>query len=248
MASWAERLPRAAIVRRDQATPVTLILPFYQNPQFLRRQIEQWRVYPRDLVNAFSVIVVDDGSPTPAVEALRGVVRPSNFRLFRIEQDIRWNWLAARNIGAYQATDGWLLLTDMDHVLPAETLRSIVYGVHDPETIYVFSRREHTGKAIAPHSASFLMTRAMFWRVGGYDERCSGFYGSDGLWRRRCEQVAPIRLLSDELVRYEFQGDSSTTTYQRKQSQDVGLHALVASFPKGSAPLTMSFAYHEVAL
>src|SRR6185436_13220201 len=120
------------------------------------------------------VIVVDDGSPSKPLALPDDL--PCAIRGFRIERDVPWNWLAARNIGAHHAQDGWLLLTDMDHEVPMATLRAVIWSRHDAAVIYAFSRREHTGELLSPHSASFLMHRDLFWRIGGYDERLSGHY------------------------------------------------------------------------
>jgi hypothetical protein len=172
---------------------------------------------------------------------------PCAVRLFRIGVDIRWNWLAARNIGAFHAAPGWLLLTDMDHVVPAETLRLAMAGELDPSVVYVFGRREHTGERVTPHSASFLLTRHLFWKIGGYDESLSGLYGTDGDWRRRVLHVAPFRRLDADLVRHEYVGDSSTMRYLRKQPEDAQVKARVSQRKPGWRPLTLSFPYHEVA-
>ena len=222
---------------------MTLVVPYYENQTFLQTQTDVWREYPPDLARHLSIVLVDDGSPVPCVKPV-GV--PCALRLFRIEVDVRWNWLAARNIGAHVAADGWLLLTDMDHVLPIGTLDAIVHGAHAPGTVYAFSRREHTGAAVAPHSASFLMTRDTFWNIGGYDEALSGHYGTDGDYRRRMAKVAPLALLRDELVRHEYQGDSSTTRYKRKQPEDAAVKRLIAARRPGWRPRALSFQYHEV--
>lgn len=228
---------------------VTLVYPYYENPRFLHEQLSRWAMVAPELRFFLSAIVVDDGSPnSPASEVLRSVVRPFPIRLFRIEVDVRWNWLAARNIGAHHAPDGWLLLTDMDHVAPAATLETCIYGKQEPGKIYRFSRVEHTGAPIHPHPNSWFMTRAMFWRVGGYDEALSGFYGTDGDYRRRCVKAAKIRIMSVPLERHEYQGDSSTTAYKRKQPEDAGKKAALARRGKGWRPRVLSFPYHEVGL
>ena len=242
MALWCRHLP-VVTVPVGAPKPVTLVVPYYENPQFFEKQVLFWRSYPSDLQPYLSIIVVDDGSPLPCV-------RPSDcprLRLFRIEVDVRWNWLAARNIGAHHAADGWLLFTDMDHVVPADTLRAVIYGEHRPDVVYAFSRREYIGQVTSPHSASFLMTRDLFWQIGGYDEALSGHYGSDGDFRRRIAERASMAVLTDELVRYEYVDDSSTTRYLRKQPEDAAVRRIVASRRPGWRPRILSFPYREVA-
>lgn len=241
---WSRTLPRAR-VRLGAPKRVTFVYPYYQNAAFFARQVETWRGYPAELRTFLSAIVVDDGSPTPAVfpEPM-----PLEARLFRIAVDVRWNWLAARNIGFHYAAPGWVLVTDMDHVVPEATFRSVIYGAHEPDVIYAFSRVEHTDAPANPHSASFLLTKALFWTVGGYDEALSGHYGTDGDWRRRCAAVAPMHVLSDVLVRHEFVQDASTTRYLRKQPEDAGARRIIAARGKRWTPKTLSFPYHEVTL
>lgn len=238
---WCRALPVVTVPQGEIPKRLTIVWPYYENPAFLRAQVATWWDWPGDLQAAVSAIVVDDGSPVPA-ELPPSL--PFPVRLFRIDVDIRWNWLAARNIGAHHAADGWLLLTDMDHVVPAPTLRAIVYGQHDPAVVYAFARQEHTGAAVTPHSASFLMTRAMFWRIGGYDERLSGFYGTDGVYRRRLLASAPVRVQADPLIRHEYVLDSSTVRYGRKEPQDAQMRRRLATLT--GRPKTLTFPYHEV--
>lgn len=241
--SWARNLP---IVTVPLGVPkrVTLVLPYYESPDFFLEQQASWRQWPHDVLTYIRVIVVDDGSKVPIMLPWGPAV---DCRVFRVSVDVPWNWLAARNIGAHHAEDGWLLLTDMDHLVPRETIRSVVLGQHDPSIIYAFSRREHTGEMIASHSASFLMTRAMFWKVGGYDETLSGHYGTDGDWRRRCAAVAPVHVLADTLTRFEFVSDASTRRYVRKLPADAdAVRRLVAARGAEWRPRTLSFPYHEV--
>lgn len=246
MGLWCASLPFVTVPRVSQASPVTLIVPYYDNPVFFARQLVGWASYPAELAQHLSIIVVDDGSPEHPAES---VPRPPlrSFRLFRIQRDVRWNWLAARNIGFHHADDGWCIVTDIDHMVPADTLAACVYGLHHPGAVYAFSRREHTGAEVHPHSASFFMTRETFWKIGGYDETLSGHYGTDGEFRRRVAAVAKMAVMTEPLIRYEYVDDSSTTRYLRKQPQDAAVKKLVAARKPGWHPKVLSFEYAEVA-
>jgi GT2 family glycosyltransferase len=243
---WCRHIPLVT-PPRGEPKHVTLIVPYYENPVFLEHQITGWQRVDASLKRNLSVIVVDDGSPTaPAALVVNRRMLPPHFRLFRIEVDVRWNWLAARNIGAEHAPDGWILLTDMDHVVPSATLDAVIHGEHDPGLIYAFARKEHTGQVIAPHSASFLLTRSLFWRIGGYDEGLSGYYGTDGDFRRRAAKQARFALLPSPLIRHEYQGDSSTRKYLRKQPQDARVRQLIDERERTGRPIkALTFPYHE---
>ena len=246
---WSAHLP-VVTLNRGEPKPITLVVPYYENPVFFARQIRHWATLSNQLSQWVTVLVVDDGSPTaPATDALEQeqfLAQRTALRLFRIEQDVRWNWLAARNIGVHEAADGWVLLTDMDHVVPEETLDALVHGQAKANTIYGFSRVEHTGDVIGPHPNSWFLTRSMFWKVGGYDETLSGHYGTDGDWRRRCAQTAPMAILRDHLVRHEFVADASTSRYKRKQPEDAAVSRIVGARGKGWRPKILSFPYREV--
>jgi hypothetical protein len=82
----------------------TLIVPYYRNPVMLREQIKAWEDYP----DAVSIILVDDGSPEPALEVVRehapAALLP-RLTLYRIDVDIPWNRGGARNLGAKAGGD-----------------------------------------------------------------------------------------------------------------------------------------------
>lgn len=227
---------------------VTFVYPYYENSDFLEKQLLGWGRFPEGLRQYLSAIVVDDCSPVPAEMVLKNTAAPFPVRLFRIDVDVRWNWLAARNIAMSHAPEGWCAATDMDHVIPQETAEALVWGDHEEDCIYRFSRAEHTGERIHPHPNSWFMTRATFWKFGGYDEALSGYYGTDGEARRRWVKTAPVITLPDRIIRHERQGDSSTTRYQRKEATDRRAQEIVKARGKGWAPRVLSFPFHEVAL
>jgi hypothetical protein len=205
---------------------LTLIMPYYDNPEMLEEQQRQWLKYPEELRRRLHVIVVDDGSPRwPA----RPHVWPTDlglasFRLYRTLVDVRWNWLFCRNLGVSEATTDWIFMTDIDHVMPGKTLARLLEAKLEAGKAYRMSRVDAPHKTpYKPHPNTWLMTRALFDKIGGYDERFSGFYGTDGEFRRRVQDNSTeIVLLPLTMVRYprEVIADASTTTYGRKEEQD----------------------------
>lgn len=216
--------------------PLTVVFPFFCNPGMLAEQAAVWRAYPDDLLAQLHIIVVDDCSPDGERAAAVDVPGLGSLRIFRLLEKKRWNWLACRNLGARVATTDWLLLTDIDHVVPAETVRRLVDGDLDARSAYRFRRVTATGAwpydvaalpDYKPHNDSWLLTRSLFFdeRVGGYDERLSGCYGTSGEFRDRVLAAAWSHVLLPEvLVRYprEVIADASTlpSVYTRKNDPE----------------------------
>lgn len=200
---------------------LTIALPYYLNAGMLARQYETFRALPESLRIHLRLIVVDDGSPRgPAVPADIGMA----LEIYRIGIDVRWNQDAARNLGVDRSTTRWLLLTDIDHLIPQATLETAVYGNLDSRKVYRFSRVSAPDmEPYKPHPNSWLMTRKMYDAIGGYDERLAGYYGSDADFRNRAHAAAvEVVVLPDALIRVprEVIADASTTAYGRKEHQD----------------------------
>jgi hypothetical protein len=204
------------------------------NLGMLAEQVKIWATYAPELRRRLHVVVVDDCSPDdqrPTAASIAGHTVAS-VRLYQLLQKIRWNWLAARNLGAKEAKTDWLLMTDMDHVVPERTLRRILDGPLDEWTAYRFKRVtvEHPWPyntdslpEYKAHNDSWLLTRRLFFHplVGGYDERLSGCYGTSGEFTDRLTAVAQARVqLPEYLVRYprDVIPDASTLpeVYTRK--------------------------------
>jgi len=212
---------------------LTFICAYYLNRGMLLEQQRVWSAYPPELKTHFHAIVTDDLSPSgPAVDVFAPTGIASQ-RLYTALEHRRFDWLFCRNLGASVATTEWLLLTDIDHVLPAETLLTILTKKLHASNVYRFGRVDaHHGYPWAagslteykPHPNSWLLTKKMFDRIGGYDERFSGWYGSDSEFRERVHATADRVEMKEHwpLVRYprEIIPDASTTTYQRKTAAD----------------------------
>ncbi len=199
------------------------------NQGMLDEHLKRLERLPQAVRDELELIIVDDGSPNGEAQA-REIGLP--VRVFRIDVDIRWNQDAARNIGAFEAEASWLLLTDIDHLVPPKTLVWLLSSTLGKKTVYRFQRMtlEAMGKdrvtEYKPHPNSWLMTREMYNRIGGYDERFAGHYGTDAEFRDRVLRVAGEPVMLDVAlwrVPRSTIADASTTTYVRKGApEDVG--------------------------
>lgn len=190
---------------------VSYCLPYYRNPLMLAHQYVTWALYPPALKAAIEIVLVDDGSPEPAMD----VYRPANLpplRIYRVLKDIPWHQHGARNLAAKEALGPWLFLTDMDHVLPAESLAALLMTLDTAKanSVYTFFRRDapdlrptkNERGELKPHVNTFAMSKAHFWTIGGYDEDCVG-YGTDSYFRRRLHAAGPSQHLKNIfIVRY----------------------------------------------
>jgi hypothetical protein len=226
---------------------VTMVRAYYDNPQMLARHIGLLSGLSKRMRKNLTNIICDDCSPKwPAIDVFNkygtgGV----HTRLFRLLVDKRFNWLGARNRAMHEAAEGWCLITDMDHVASEATLDHLMEGEFDERAVYRFSRREHTGEIIHPHPNSWFMTRAMFWKIGGFNEAASGYYGTDGSYRRRVAELVPnVVMLPDQLIRYEKLGDSGTLAYARKQPEDAIGKQILREWGN-KPPRVLSFPWEE---
>ena len=238
----------------------TLVIPYYDNPTMFREQQRQWRALPAEIRDSLHVVVVDDASPTsPAKKEVdpETAAALASFRLFRTKVDVRWNWIFCRNLGVEQAKTEWVLMTDMDHVIPSDTWRTLMREKLDSLCVYRLSRVAAPDMAERnPHPNTWVMTRHMFReRIGGYDERFSGIYGSDGIFHGRVDEWAKaIHVLDEVAIVYDDTviADASTTRYGRKEQSDrekkEEIKREIKSMGAGYEPRRLTFPWEQVAI
>jgi glycosyltransferase involved in cell wall biosynthesis len=222
---------------------LSVVLPYYRNPLMLDRQITCWCYeWPAALQESVEIVIVDDASPEAAWPVIQSRFRLScvpRLQLYRVKVDKPWHQHAARNLGAHFASAPWLLMTDMDHLLPADTLAAVL-SLQDGSRSHFFARRDldiasrvtnewrympetlNRDGEPKPHINSFAITREAYWRAGGYDEDFCGVYGTDSLFRERLFKVAPRVDLTSPLIRVprEVIPDASTTSLARKEGRE----------------------------
>lgn len=221
---------------------LSVVMPYYRNPGMLQRQYSVWAGdWPADLRQQLEIVIVDDGSPDEcALDVLRPVGLPA-IRIFKVLEDRPWHQHGARNLGAREAAGDWLLMTDMDHIVPAATINQVlrqmarnrrchmtfarVDAPTDPHWLSDdFPDMKPTTRAdgsLKPHPNSFVLRRDDYLRIGGYDEDYCGIYGTDGMFRKRLERALPRHHVLSPLIRVprEVVGDASTRDVQRKDGR-----------------------------
>lgn len=235
----------ASVVATSALPEVSLVMPYYRNPRMLARQLLTWDLeWSGSVKSRCEVIVVDDGSPEPAADVAACIhVSGLAVSVYRVLEDRPWHQHAARNLGAHVASGRWLLMTDMDHVVPSETMAALLSQSTEAskKTVFTFSRRDapasepwksdhwstmaHTLNdrgELKPHVNSFAIRRDFYWKIGGYDEEYCGVYGTDKLFRRRLWRRGTEKVIDLPLIRVsrDVIPDASTTTLDRGERKE----------------------------
>lgn len=235
---------------------ITLIMAYYINRDMLNIHYAELAALSPELKQHISLIVVDDGSPTNPASPPRSDIGIRSLEIYRMGVDIPWNQDACRNLAVSKANTDWVLLTDMDHLIPAISWQQIFNADLDLSAAYRFLRVSMPELLpYKPHPNSYLMAKKTFEQTGGYDERYAGYYGTDGVFHRRVVEVVKGKLLQlpISLVRYprEVVSDASTSTLTRKSERNTAnIYRIREEIgrlpPEEQAPKTLTFPYHKV--
>lgn len=162
---------------------LSIIIPVLNSHEILRRQLLFYAQMgiPKDT----ELIIVDDGSDPPlenTADIPVTIHRTNDFR--------PWTWALARNAGARIATGEYLLMYDLDHIVPRYAINFIreftgvkvqfvrEFGVldeqgrltQDREVLEAYGLPKEQGLKIGPLPNNFAMRRDVFWELGGYRE------------------------------------------------------------------------------
>lgn len=254
---------------------LSIVIPYYRNPRMLVRQLSTWRnEWSEDLLKQIEIILVDDGSPDEKAEdVIRDMWNGETglpLSLYCVTEDRLWHQHGARNLGAHVACGRWLLMTDMDHVIPASTLSEVLrllptmskrevltFGRVDapPNLTWKsdnwtdFQRTVREDGSLKPHVNSFVVRRKVYWFIGAYDEDLCGIYGTDKHFRNRLFSAGAERHLENSpLIRVDREviPDSSTRNVERKTPgrQELKRAALAGKAPGRTT--TLNFPWKQV--
>lgn len=168
---------------------ISAIIPVYNNEDTLIRNIE--RLFDVDKIT--EVVCVFDGYSCNNL--IRRYLESKKGRVVSNYPNIPWGNSRARNIGAINASNEYLLFIDVDHTIKDR----ITFNQLTDDRIYKFKR---VLKKTEWHCNTLLMHKDVFFSVGGYDERFCGHYGYEDryLEYRLREQGYTFENLQDEVI------------------------------------------------
>lgn len=161
---------------------LTLYFPYYNQPEALHRQLKCMSSYHTDIRERLIVMIVDDGSQVhPAFDEIdQKYCSLLNIVLLRIDIDIPWNTPEANNLAFREMQTEFAIRTDIDHLFPEDSLRHLLQIQLRTNRVYKFKRVEKdTNKRLTSPPNIYLLSRAMYITLNGYNEYFSGHYGDD---------------------------------------------------------------------
>lgn len=174
---------------------LSLIVTVLESYEVVRRQLRHLNgLLPPDC----ELILVDDGSRPSLEEVCDSIERNYAFRLLLTQDFRQWTQPRARNQAAAIAQGEKLLFFDIDHIITPEIIEAArqfsgdrMFWIRKPGildergqvvTDPVILRGHGVTEGMAEiHPNSFVIRRALFETLGGYDERFCGSYGGDDL-------------------------------------------------------------------
>lgn len=165
---------------------LSAITHVYDGEAQIEQQLSQWLLIPAAIRRQIEFVIVDDCSS----RALEVPKVDLNLSLFRVLEDIPWNQPGCRNLAAMMAQAPWLIFFDADNLLEPRGFEILIEHLSQlaADTLYTFGRIE-SGRPVASHVNTFLVSRDAFFLGGPYDEDFCGHYGYDdimfrNLWRQ----------------------------------------------------------------
>jgi len=154
-------------------------------------------------------------------------------KIIRTNDTRPWTEHKARNIGARHARGEYVLMIDMDYIIPKETIKKALkftrqrmairrcFGVLDEKgdittdsgTLRKWGLKERwiRKREVGGHRSQFLIKKRLFWDMGGYNENLDGKWRRTGgagekFWRKwqRIEKRGRVKTDKDKLDVFMF--------------------------------------------
>ncbi len=197
---------------------LSYVTHFYFNQQdasAVMDLLRRYEAYRADLLDRIQFVIVDDGSPV----AYEIPDFDLNITWLKITDAIDWNQGGSRNLGVLYAKSDKVLTVDLDHEFPEATLAYMARMKECGRNMYRIYRTDpDTGQRIKKHPNTFLMSRARFMRLFGYDEEFAGHYGS--------EDYRFVKLHKYHGTRFVYLNKKYTCFHRQDIDRDRSYHSL----------------------
>jgi glycosyltransferase involved in cell wall biosynthesis len=168
---------------------ISIVIAILDSHEVVRRQIAHFK--KMDLPDSVEFIFVDDGSEPPLTGEMR------NLTFYYTHDKRPWTQGLARNLGATNAKGEYLFFTDIDHIITREAIETSLifisdkmvfpryYGILDENGDIVCDEKSMLEFGLNParvrtrrgylcagfHGNTYLIRKAVFNAIGGYDVR-----------------------------------------------------------------------------
>ncbi|WP_082463915.1 glycosyltransferase [Sphingomonas sp. Leaf17] len=227
---------------------ISIVSHYYNNQRSIEGMLESFQRLDSAYPNYFDFILVDDHSSEKIDNSIFEGIK--NLRVFRIVEDIAWNMPAARNIGVKEAKSDKILLIDVDHTIKGEDIDSFVEDAGNLKRGEVarFKRfrlsPEKEWYEIKSHINSFMIHKADFDEIGGYDEQFSGRYGGeDSFFKFCCERHNFKDIVVDTPL---YVSGKSTAGLDRDNSENRKIYLSLVERNIGKPQKTMLCSWDQI--
>ena len=156
-------------------TEISFVYPFYNNIECVKQRLQTWSSFSPNILKELQFVLIDDCSDE-VIDKTYFEQFNLNLIVVRIQTDIMWNQSGAHNLGSYLADSQWLFMMDIDHWIDERSCEKLLHLEKHKNNSFFFPRHYLTGNLL-PAPNIYLMTKEMFWKIGGYDEDFAGCYG-----------------------------------------------------------------------
>jgi hypothetical protein len=161
------------------------------------------------------IVIVDDCSAEP-LQPLDGI------DVYRVLDNISWNMAGAKNLG-FHVSDGWIIYSDIDHLVTRENIEEILQLQKERGCIYFFGRVDVETGEEGTHYSEFLIHKEDFEKVGGFDEDFSGYYGYDDyLFLSHCQKN--LKVVDARHIKVKLFDDSYSKGVKRDFTRNKELY------------------------